>query len=78
MRLDYLQTHLAELTRLVASGLDIRGYYVWSLLDTFEWAHGYTQRFGVVPVDYETQQRTPKASARWLSDLMRAHTLQTA
>ncbi len=78
MRLDYLQTHLAELTRLVASGIDIRGYYVWSLLDNFEWAHGYTQRFGVVHVDYETQQRTPKASARWLSDLMRAHTLQTA
>jgi beta-glucosidase len=55
---------------MVASGLDIRGYYVWSLLDNFEWAHGYTQRFGVVHVDYTTQQRTAKASARWLQQLI--------
>jgi beta-glucosidase len=68
--LGYLQSHLAQLSGMVASGLDIRGYYVWSLLDNFEWAQGYTQRFGVVHVDYATQQRTPKASARWLQQLI--------
>lgn len=66
LRCDYLQQHLAVLSEMVARGIDIRGYYVWSLLDNFEWAHGYSQRFGVVHVDYATQQRTPKASARWL------------
>lgn len=70
LRLHYLRTHLAQLSEMVAGGIDIRGYYVWSLLDNFEWAHGYTQRFGVVHVDYATQQRTPKASAQWLSALM--------
>jgi beta-glucosidase len=70
MRLGYLQSHLAQLSGMVADGIDIRGYYVWSLLDNFEWAQGYTQRFGVVHVDYATQQRTPKASARWLQQLI--------
>lgn len=70
MRLGYLQSHLAQLSSMVADGIDIRGYYVWSLLDNFEWAQGYTQRFGVVHVDYATQQRTPKASARWLQQLI--------
>ena len=77
LRLGYLQSHLAQLSQMVASGLDIRGYYVWSLLDNFEWAQGYTQRFGVVHVDYDTQQRTPKASAHWLQTLMRDHALQS-
>jgi beta-glucosidase len=71
MRQHYLETHLAELAKLVAAGFDIRGYYVWSLLDNFEWAQGYTQRFGMVHVDYDTQQRTPKASALWLRQQMR-------
>jgi beta-glucosidase len=70
LRLHYLRTHLAQLSEMVASGIDIRGYYVWSLLDNFEWAHGYSQRFGVVHVDYQTQQRTPKTSARWLQQFM--------
>jgi beta-glucosidase len=70
LRLHYLKVHLAQLADMVASGLDIRGYYVWSLLDNFEWAHGYSQRFGIVHVDYANQQRTPKASARWLQQLI--------
>lgn len=70
MRLEYLRLHLHELARMVASGLDIRGYFVWSLLDNFEWAQGYSQRFGVVHVDYDTQRRTPKASARWMQQWM--------
>jgi beta-glucosidase len=75
LRQNYLESHLAELAQLVAAGIDVRGYYVWSLLDNFEWAHGYTQRFGVVHVDYATQQRTPKASARWLQELIARHAL---
>jgi beta-glucosidase len=72
-RLRYLQTHLTQLAAMVDAGIDIRGYYVWSLLDNFEWAHGYTQRFGMVHVDYATQARTPKHSARWLQALMQRH-----
>ena len=49
----------------VARGVDLRGYLVWSLLDNFEWAEGYRKRFGIVHVDYLTQRRTPKESARW-------------
>lgn len=70
MRLSYLQQHLAVLDQAVADGLDVRGYYAWSLMDNFEWAEGYTQRFGVVHVDYATQQRTPKSSAKWLQALI--------
>ncbi len=70
LRLHYLRTHLAQLSAMIASGADIRGYYVWSLLDNFEWAQGYSQRFGIVHVDYSTQQRNPKASARWLQTLI--------
>ena len=65
-------------SQMVASGLDIRGYYVWSLLDNFEWAHGYTQRFGVAHVDYSTQQRTAKASARSRAAAQRARTAALA
>ncbi|MDG5975789.1 beta-galactosidase [Hydrogenophaga taeniospiralis CCUG 15921] len=74
MRTHYLQTHLAELSTLIEAGFDIRGYYVWSLLDNFEWAEGYSQRFGIVHVDYATQTRTPKHSARWLQALMQRST----
>ena len=70
MRTNYLQVHLAELADLIRAGHDIRGYYVWSLLDNFEWAEGYSQRFGIVHVDYATQTRTPKHSARWLQAMM--------
>jgi beta-glucosidase len=70
MRTHYLQVHLAELASLIEAGFDIRGYYVWSLLDNFEWAEGYSQRFGIVHVDYATQTRTPKHSARWLQTVM--------
>ena len=52
----------------IAAGADVRGYFVWSLLDNFEWASGYSQRFGLVYVDYANQKRVPKASARWYSD----------
>jgi beta-glucosidase len=70
-RLAYLRVHLDAVARAIAAGVDVRGYYVWSLLDNFEWEHGYRSRFGIVHVDYETQKRTPKASARWYRDLIR-------
>jgi beta-glucosidase len=55
----------------MADGADVRGYFLWSLLDNFEWAYGYSKRFGAVHVDYTTQRRTPKSSAHWYADLVR-------
>ena len=71
-RIAYLDGHLRELAGAIADGVDVRGYYVWSLLDNFEWAHGYSQRFGLVHVDYPTQRRTPKASYGWYRDVIAA------
>jgi beta-glucosidase len=65
MRIDYLRDHMQATLNARAQGVDVRGYFVWSLLDNFEWASGYAKRFGIVHVDYETQQRTLKASAHW-------------
>ncbi len=67
-RIAYLDGHIAAVR--AAEGVDVRGYFVWSLLDNFEWAEGYHQRFGLVHVDFETQKRTPKASYYWLKDLI--------
>lgn len=72
-RIDYLAGHLDALARAVAEGVDVRGYYTWSLLDNFEWAEGFHQRFGLVHVDFETQRRTPKASYAWYRRLIAAH-----
>ena len=57
--------------RAIADGVDVRGYFHWSLLDNFEWARGYAPRFGLVHVDYKTQVRTPKASYHWLRTQLR-------
>jgi beta-glucosidase len=67
-RLDYLQGHVAAVRRAIAQGVDVRRYFVWSLLDNFEWEQGYAARFGIVHVDYETQRRVPKASGLWYRD----------
>jgi beta-glucosidase len=72
-RIDYLAGHLQALDTAVAQGVDVRGYFTWTLLDNFEWAEGYHQRFGLVHVDHTTQVRTPKASFTWYRDLIRAH-----
>ena len=64
-RLSYLREHLAEVQAAIESGVDVRGYYAWSLLDNFEWAHGYSKRFGLTYVDYATQQRIVKDSGQW-------------
>src|SRR5690606_23065942 len=70
-RREYVRNYLINVHRAVDEGLPCRGYFLWSGLDNFEWACGYTQRFGVVHVDYKTQKRTPKLSARWYSEVMR-------
>ena len=62
-RIDYLRRHLAQVQRALEHGVPVRGYFVWSLLDNFEWALGYAMRFGLVHVDFATQKRTRKASA---------------
>ncbi len=64
-RTRYLHTHFAEAERAIKAGVPLRGYYVWSLMDNFEWAFGYTKRFGITYVDYTTQQRILKDSGRW-------------
>jgi beta-glucosidase len=71
-RIDYLEGHLNAVAAAVRRGVDVRGYYTWSLLDNFEWAEGYTQRFGLVHVDFETQRRTPKRSFEWYAALIAA------
>ncbi|KUF17240.1 GH1 family beta-glucosidase [Streptomyces silvensis] len=64
-RIRYLHGHLTAVHEAIMSGADVRGYFLWSLMDNFEWAYGYSKRFGAVYVDYGTQARTPKSSARW-------------
>ncbi|MFL4904014.1 GH1 family beta-glucosidase [Streptomyces sp. MMS24-I2-30] len=71
-RIAYLDGHIRALHRAVEAGVDVRGYFVWSLLDNFEWAEGYARRFGLVHVDYDTQERTPKTSYGWFQELLRA------
>lgn len=71
-RIDYLATHIAAVGEAIRAGVDVREYTVWSLLDNFEWAHGFTQRFGIVHVDAATGVRTPKASFAWYRDLLAA------
>jgi beta-glucosidase len=70
-RIDYLTRYISAMREAIAAGADVRGYFVWSLLDNFEWTWGYSQRFGLVHVDFASLRRTPKASARWYADLIR-------
>jgi beta-glucosidase len=71
-RIGYLDGHIRAVAGAIAAGVDVRGYLTWTLMDNFEWAEGYHQRFGLVHVDFETQRRTPKASYYWFRDLIAA------
>ena len=71
-RLTFIDLHLRATHAAMEQGVDVRGYFAWSLLDNFEWAYGYRQRFGLVRVDFDTQRRTPKASARWYAGVARS------
>ena len=72
-RIDYLRSHIDAVAEAVARGVDVRAYFTWSLLDNFEWAEGFHQRFGLVHVDFATQLRTPKASYAWYRDRIAQH-----
>lgn len=69
-RVEYLRGHVDAVANARAAGVDVRGYFCWSLMDNFEWAEGYAMRFGLVRVDFDTQKRSPRASARWYRELM--------
>jgi beta-glucosidase len=71
-RVQYLKEHLQAVGQALRAGVNLRGYFVWSLFDNFEWQAGYSKRFGIVRVDYPTQRRIPKASARFYSDVVRS------
>ena len=73
LRMDYLQKHIGAVHDAIQAGCDIRGYMLWSLLDNLEWSLGYSKRFGMVHVNYGTQERTPKDSARWYSKVIASH-----
>ncbi|MEX0685292.1 MAG: GH1 family beta-glucosidase [Balneolales bacterium] len=73
LRTDYLKSHLEACAKAIRDGVDLRGYYAWSLLDNFEWERGYSKRFGMIHVDYETLERTIKDSGYCYRDLIRKH-----
>ena len=69
-RVNYLRLHLIELHKAIQEGVNLRGYFIWSLMDNFEWASGYRPRFGIIRVDYSTQRRIPKLSAHWYQNVI--------
>ncbi len=77
LRIDYLRSHITEVNRALASGVNMKGYIAWSLMDNFEWAYGYSMRFGLIHVDYRTLKRTPKESFYWYQKLIRKGYLET-
>jgi beta-glucosidase len=76
-RISYLDGHLRAVHAAIGRGADVRGYLVWSLLDNFEWHDGYAKRFGIIHINYKTQQRTPKHSALWYRDVITSGSLPT-
>jgi beta-glucosidase len=69
-RLDYLKNHFEAAYKAIQDGVKLKGYYVWSFMDNFEWAFGYSKYFGIVHVDYQTMKRTPKKSALWYREVI--------
>ena len=73
LRVYYLREHIKAVGAAIAKGVDVRGYFVWSLLDNLEWSLGFTKRFGIIHVDFATLKRTPKKSARFYSEVIRTN-----
>ncbi|MEP7086194.1 MAG: family 1 glycosylhydrolase, partial [Gemmatimonadota bacterium] len=73
LRVSYFREHLRAAHDAIEQGVNLRGYFAWSLLDNFEWSYGYGKRFGIVHVDFDTLERTPKASARFYSEVIASH-----
>jgi beta-glucosidase len=71
-RVAYLRGHLLAMRRAIARGADVRGFYAWSLMDNLEWSSGFSRRFGLVHVDFDSLVRTPKSSAAWYSEVIRS------
>ncbi|KAL6652393.1 hypothetical protein ACP70R_011318 [Stipagrostis hirtigluma subsp. patula] len=71
-RIEYLDGYLNKVAKVIRDGADVRGYFIWSLIDNFEWVHGYTLRFGLYYVDYQTQERKPKSSAQWYKGFLQS------
>ena len=74
-RRDYVRNYLRELHRSISDGVPVKGYFLWSFMDNYEWEDGYAMRFGVVHCDFKTQKRTPKLSARWYSQVMATNSI---
>ena len=75
-RVHYLHEHVVALHDAIEAGVGVRGYFLWSLLDNFEWTYGYSKRFGIFYVDYETQERVPKDSARWYRGVVTSNEIE--
>ncbi|MES2932740.1 MAG: family 1 glycosylhydrolase, partial [Pseudomonadota bacterium] len=69
-RIEYVRLHFEALSKAIEQGVDVRGYFYWSLMDNYEWNSGYSKRFGIVYVDYATQKRTVKKSGYWYRDFI--------
>jgi beta-glucosidase len=69
-RLSYIKRHLEQVHRAIEAGIPVTGYFAWSLMDNFEWGFGYSKRFGLIYVDYQTQQRIIKSSAKWYQQVI--------
>ncbi|KAL0913004.1 hypothetical protein M5K25_016433 [Dendrobium thyrsiflorum] len=76
-RVEFLSSYLTSLSRAIRKGADVRGYFIWSLIDNFEWVFGYSERFGLFYVDFNTQQRTPKLSAKWYKEFLEGPKIKT-
>ena len=72
-RIDFLTRYLREYRRAAEEGVPVRGYFLWSIMDNFEWSFGYKRRFGIIYVDYATQKRIPKDSAHWYRGVIASH-----
>jgi len=76
LRRDFIRDHLKWIHKAISEGVDVRGYFYWSLMDNFEWEKGYDPRFGLVEIDYETFKRTPRPSAQYYADICKTNQLE--